>query len=40
MQRIYINVSEGVMTLRMQHCGSCDEGGEKQPTAYLVEHIW
>ena len=35
-----INVSEGLITLRIQHCGSCDEGGEKWPTIYLVEHIW
>ena len=35
------NVSEGLITLRMQHCGSCDEGGEKRPyrllgRAYMV----
>ena len=34
------NVSEGLITLRMQHRWSCGEGWEKQPTIYLVERIW
>ena len=33
------NVFKGVINLRIQHRGSCGEGGEKQPTIYLVEHI-
>ena len=34
------NVFKGVINLRIQHRGSCGEGGEKQPAIYLVEHIW
>ena len=36
----HTNVSEGLITLRMQHRWSCGEGWEKQPTIYLVERIW
>ena len=34
------NVSEELATWRILHCWSRGEGGEKQPTIYLVECIW